>query len=346
MTRNVEVHMPTSLVTPVKTAVRLAALITLTFSCSSALLHAEDTPSPALLITGNGGLTIANPQTLQIVATIPTGGTTREVAVTPDSKLALVSNWMGNTFSLIDLKAQKELDHQKFGFPAGPNSLAYADGKFFFTAETADSIGRYDPATKSVDAMIGLGQLTSHVLLYDPAIKTVIVTSRNSNSVTFVDTVNIEYRGNSRPNWRVTPVQAGITFNEAEDLSPDGKELWTAEFRGGKVAILDVATKTVKTTFEVPDLHSDRLKFTPDGKRVLLSDLETGELRVIDADTHKEVQKLKIGKGLEGVSITPDGSTAYLCSPSDGDVSIVDLKTLTVTGHISVKGALSAVWIP
>jgi len=194
--------------------------------------------------------------------------------------------------------------------------------------------------------MIGLGQLTSHVLLYDAANKTFIVTSRNSNSVTFVDTVNIEYRGNSRPNWRVTPVQAGITFNEAMDLSPDGKELWTAEFRGSKVAVLDVATKTVKTTFEVPDLHSDRLKFTPDGKRVLLSDLENGELRVIDAATHKEVQKLKIGKGLEGVNITPDGSTAFICSPSDGDVSIFDLKTMTVTGHISVKGALSAVWIP
>jgi len=331
---------------PSKSAVRLAALITLASTCFIPALRAEDTPSPALLITGSAGLSIANPQTLQIVATIPTGVGPHEIAISPDSKLAMVSTFQGNTISLIDLKAQKELDRYKFTFPARPNSLAFVDGKFYFTAEDAASMGRYDPATKSVDAMIGLGQLTSHVLLYDAANKTFIVTSRNSNSVTFVDTVNIEYRGNSRPNWRVTPVQAGITFNEAMDLSPDGKELWTAEFRGSKVAVLDVATKTVKTTFEVPDLHSDRLKFTPDGKRVLLSDLENGELRVIDAATHKEVQKLKIGKGLEGVNITPDGSTAFICSPSDGDVSIFDLKTMTVTGHISVKGALSAVWIP
>ena len=329
-----------------KPAVRIPAAAFLGSCLLFTASHAEDTPSPALLISGNGGLTIANPKDGHIVATIPTGGTTREIAFTPDSKLALVSNWMGNTFSLIDLKEQKELDRYKFGFPAGPNSLAYADGKFFFTAELADSIGRYDPATKAVDAMIGLGQLTSHVLVYDPAIKTVIVTSRNSNSVTFVDTVNIEYRGNSRPNWRVTPVPSGITFNEAEDLSPDGTELWTAEFRGSHVAVLDVATKKVKDTFEVPDLHSDRLKFTPDGKRVLLSDLENGQLRVIDVATHKEIQKLQIGKGLEGVNITPDGSTAYICSPSDGDVSILDLKTMTVTGHIAVKGALSAIWIP
>jgi YVTN family beta-propeller protein len=335
-----------SLVTVFKRGARLAAPAVLVTCFLATGLYAEDTPSPTLLISGNGGLTIANPKTLQVVATVPTGGTTREIAFTPDGKLALVTNWMGNTFSLIDLKEQKELDRYKFGFPAGPNSVAYADGKFFFTAEQADSIGRYDPATKTVDAMIGVGQITSHVLVYDPAIKTVIVASRNSNSITFVDTVNIEYRGNSRPNWRVTPVPAGITFNEAEDLSPDGKELWTAEFRGSHIAVLDVATKTVKTTFEVPDLHSDRLKFTPDGKLVLLSDLENGQLRVIDTATHKEIQKLQIGKGLEGVSITPDGSTAYICSPSDGDVSVLDLKTMTVTGHIAVKGALYAVLVP
>jgi YVTN family beta-propeller protein len=327
-------------------AVRLTASLLLASCFIAAALHAEDTPSPALLITGSGGLVIANPKDQHIVATIPTSAAAHELAVSSDGKLAMVSTFQGNTMSLIDLKEQKEIDRYKFGFPARPNSLAYVDGKFYFTAEDADSMGRYDPATKAVDAMIGLGQLTSHVLLYNPADKTFIVTSRNSNSVTFVDIVNIEYRGNSRPNWRVTPVPAGITFNEAMDLSPDGKELWTSEFRGPKVAILDVATRKVKTTFEVPDLHSDRLKFTPDGKRVLLSDLENGELRVLDASTHQEIQKLKLGKGLEGVNITPDGSTAYVCSPSDNDVSIVDLKTMTVTGHISVKGALSAVWIP
>jgi DNA-binding beta-propeller fold protein YncE len=339
----------TSLVPAFKLANRAATPVIFASCFFTAGLHAQvttPTPSPALLVTGSAGLSIVDPKNQQIVATIPTGASPHEIAVSPDGKLAMVSTFQGNTLSLIDLTEQKELDRYKFTFPTRVNGLAYADGKFVFTAEDADAIGRYDPAKKTVDAMVGLGQLTSHVLLYDAAIKTIIVTSRNSNSVTFVDTIPIEYRGNSRPNWRVTPVPAGITFNEAMDLSPDGKELWTAEFRGSHVAVLDIATKAVKTTFEVPDLHSDRLKFTPDGKRILLSDLENGQLRVIDVATHKEIQKLQIGKGLEGVGITPDGSTAYICSPSDNDVSIVDLKSLTVTGHISIKGALGVEWVP
>jgi YVTN family beta-propeller protein len=328
-----------------ESASRITTAVLLASSFLSVALYAQDTPSPALLITGTGGLFIANLKDQHIVTAIPTGPAAREVAVSADRKLAMVTT-LGNTMSLIDLNERKELNRYQFNFPARPNSLVFVDGKFYFTAEAADSMGRYDPATRSVDAIIGLGQLMSHVLLYNPADKTFIVTSRNSNSVTFVDTVDIEYRGNSRQNWRVTPVPAGITFNEAMDLSPDGKELWTAEFRGSKVAILDVATRKVKETFNIPNMHSDRLKFTPDGKRVLFSDIESGELRVLDAATHRETQTLKLGKSLEGVNITPDGSTAYVCAPSDNDVSIVDLKTMTVTGHISVQGAISAVWIP
>jgi hypothetical protein len=41
-------------------------------------------------------------------------------------------------------------------------------------------IGRYDPATNSLDAVIGIGQTTLHALLYNPNDKSIIVTSRGS----------------------------------------------------------------------------------------------------------------------------------------------------------------------
>src|ERR1700761_7534861 len=127
-----------SLIKVLKPAARIAAPVIVASCLLGAPLHAQGgapapspaqsagpTPSPALLVTGGGGLNIVDPKTLQIVATIPSAGA-REIAITPDSKLAMVSNWMGNTLALIDLKEQKELDHYKFPFPAGPNSLAYA----------------------------------------------------------------------------------------------------------------------------------------------------------------------------------------------------------------------------
>jgi DNA-binding beta-propeller fold protein YncE len=153
------------------------------------------------------------------------------------------------------------------------------------------------------------------------------------------------YNGNKRPIWKVTTIP-GTDVNEAMDISPDGKELWTSQFRGGKVAIVDLAARKVIEKFEVANLESDRLKFTRAGKRVLLSDITTGNVIVFDAATRKEIQRVKIGDGLEGINITPDGSTAYMASPRDNAVHIVDLKTMTITGHISVKSPLSAVYVP
>jgi YVTN family beta-propeller protein len=40
---------------------------------------------------------------------------------------------------------------------------------------------------------------------------------------------------------------------------------------------------------------ASRLKFTPDGKRVLVSDLGNGDLIVVDAATRKEVKRISLG---------------------------------------------------
>ena len=86
------------------------------------------------------------------------------------------------------------------------------------------------------------------------------------------------------------------------------------------------------------DLHtkrSNRLKFTPDGKRVLVSDLESGDVVAIDAVQRKEIKRIKMGRGPEGILMTPDGSRAFVAVAGDNSVAILDLTTLEVTGHIS-----------
>lgn len=81
------------------------------------------------------------------------------------------------------------------------------------------------------------------------------------------------------------------------------------------------------------------MKFTPDGKRVLISALGARSadtsLVVLDATTHKEVKQLNLGGGSAGILIAPDGSRAYVAVSMTDKVAVVDLKTLEVTGEIS-----------
>ena len=79
--------------------------------------------------------------------------------------------------------------------------------------------------------------------------------------------------------WTQTVIPVG-KGPEGIDLSPDGREVWSAHSRDGGVSIIDVASKKVVQTIALGTKRSNRIKLTPDGKFALVSDLDAGELVV------------------------------------------------------------------
>jgi YVTN family beta-propeller protein len=121
---------------------------------------------------------------------------------------------------------------------------------------------------------------------------------------------------------------------EGLDQSPDGRELWTAHSRDGGISIIDVATSKVSHTFDARTKRSNRLKFTNDGKHVLVSDLGAGELVIIDAASRKEVTRIALGPAPTGILIAPTGDEAYVAVSGADHIAVVDLKTLKVSRKI------------
>jgi YVTN family beta-propeller protein len=83
---------------------------------------------------------------------------------------------------------------------------------------------------------------------------------------------------------------------------------------------------------------ANRLKFTLDGKTVLISLLSGPDLVVLDAGSRREIKRVKIGRGAAGIQMNPDGSRAYVACTPDDYVAVIDLKTLEVVGHIDAGG--------
>jgi YVTN family beta-propeller protein len=296
------------------------------------------TPSPALLVLNKSEamLAIVDPLSGKVVGTVPTGDGPHELEASADGKLAFASNYgaqsPGQTLSVIDLTTQKELHRVDLGPLRRPHGLHVSGGKLFFTAEANRLIGRYDPATNQVDWLMGTGQTGTHMVLVSPDESKIFTSNIGAG------TVSIFERGATPQAWTHTVVQVG-KGPEALDLSPDGKTLWSGHSQDGGVSIIDVATKQVTQTLSLGTKRSNRLKFTPDGKLVLVSDLDAGDLLVIDVATKKEIKRLPLGKGLTGILIVPDGSRAYVAASGDNQIAVVDLKTMTVSGHISTGGS-------
>lgn len=294
----------------------------------------SQTPSPALLVLNKeeNSLAIVNPSSGKVAGRVPTGEGPHEIAVSADGKFAFVGNYgkqtPGSTISVIDVAAQKELRRVDLGTLRRPHGITVADGKVYFTAELNKLIARYDPASNQIDWLLGTGQNSTHMVMVSKDMNQIYTANIGSDSITVMDRV----AGPQAWNETVIPVGKGP---EAIDLTPDGKQLWTAHSRDGGVSIIDLAAKKVVQTFNVGTKRSNRLKFTPDGKLVLISDLEGGELVVLDAAARKEIKRIKMGRTPEGVLIVPDGSRAYVGVAGDNNVAVIDLKTLEVTGHIA-----------
>jgi YVTN family beta-propeller protein len=147
------------------------------------------------------------------------------------------------------------------------------------------------------------------------------------------NTMSILERGANPLAWSAVVVPVG-RGPEGFDVSPDGRELWAAHSQDGGVSVIDLATKKVTATFDAQTKRSNRLKFTRDGRQVLITDLDSGDLVVIDARSHQTTRRVPLGKSPEGILIGPDGATAYVAVTGDNRIAVVDLKTLAVTRHI------------
>ncbi len=335
---------------------RWAVLIGSLFA--AAALYAESTPKKALLALSKGDHTLAivDPSSGKVVAKAPVGEDPHEVIASSDGKVAYVSNYGGgryNTLAVIDLVQQKAQPSINLGPLRGPHGLIFVGGETWFTAEAAKAIGRYDPRTRKVDWILGTGQNRTHMIYVSDDMKRIVTTNVASGTVSMIEKTSRPAGGfgpggpppgmppgrGGPPmgppggDWDETVIPVG-RGSEGFDVSPDGKEIWTANAGDGTVSVIDFASKKVVQTLEANVRSANRLKFTPDGKLVFISMLGGSDLVILDAKTRAEQKRVKIGHGAAGILMQPDGTRAYVACTPDNYVAVIDLKSLEVVGHI------------
>ena len=121
---------------------------------------------------------------------------------------------------------------------------------------------------------------------------------------------------------------------EGFDLSPDGSQAWAADAQDGAISIVDVASRKVVQRLEANLRSANRLKFTPNGKWVLVSSLGGPDLVVFDPTTRAEAKRIPVGRGAAGILVQPDSARAYVACTPDDYVAVVDLSSMSVVGKI------------
>lgn len=323
------------------------AVSCLCLALGPALSGAQATPRRALLALSktNHTLAILDPATLKIVAKAPVGPAPHEVVASEDGKTAYVSifgDQVYHTISVVDLVGQKALPAIDTGALISTHGLAFVGGKLWFTAQGSKAIARYNPGDGTIDWIMGTGQDRTHMIYVTADQKQIYTMNSGSATVSDLHEVLLPPPAGApgaqpRMDWAQALIAVG-KGNEGFDVSPDGRELWTANAQDGTLSVIDLASKKVAATLDAGIVGANRLKFTPDGKLVFISNLRGPYLTIYDASTRKEVKRLDIGHGAAGILMDPVANRAFVACSPDNYIAIVDLQSLTVTGKLDVGG--------
>lgn len=324
-------------------AAAAAMILSLGEAGAPATLRAAGPPRDILVVLNKSDNTasVIDVATKQTLATISVGFGPHEAEVLPGGRVVAVSNYgtadkPGESVSVIDLETMAEVGTVFLAPGSRPHGLkAISGNRLLVTAEGAKELVIAEPLRRRVVSRISLGREGSHMVVANADATRAFVSNIGSGSVTVVDLLTEKVAGE-------IPTGEGA---EGLDLRPGSGELWVANRGANTISIVD--TKTLAVVATLPAKESPiRVKFTPDGRRALVSCSKSGNVAVFDASRRKEIRRVSLdhdhsfsersGKSPTpvGILIAPDGRRAWVASTNADVVSVLDLERLQVVDRI------------
>jgi YVTN family beta-propeller protein len=232
---------------------------------------------------------LATGKTLRKVAT---GKNPNEVAVSPNGKRAVIAN-MGfgqqqpdNTYTILELPSGKIEKTVSLGQHGAPHGVLWLDNKRVLgTSHATDSVIEVDIDAGSVSRAIPTEQKGTHLVVTSPDQSKAWAVNAVSGSVTVID-------------LKVGKVLTQIPCEaraEGISISPDGKWIACGNVGANSVSLIDAGTNTVVRT--VKDVAAPiRTLFTADGKSVMVSAAQGGEVVVFNASGGTIEKRIKLGE--------------------------------------------------
>lgn len=319
-----------------------------------------DLPARAgMLVVANqqgASATVLDAATLKTIVTIPVGVGPHEVAISPDGRWAVVTDYgdrtvQGNTLSVIDLAAAtpalaRTITLGEYRRPHGAAFVANGS-KLLVTSETSQRLLIVDFASGTVDTALATNARGTHMV-------TTRRDGRRAWTANVGDSSVTEFDVDAR---RTVRTYHGAAQNEGIAATPGGVDLWIGSNTDKTVTVLDAAKDSVLevlTGFGHPyrigisRMSGIAVINDPVSNRIWLYDIVSRH-RLAELDLSK-VDGLVVAKtnggaagesgaGPEGVTFDPIANYAYVTLNGTNQVVAVDLAARKVVAHGGVGAA-------
>ncbi|MBU4183523.1 MAG: beta-propeller fold lactonase family protein [Gammaproteobacteria bacterium] len=279
------------------------ALVSAVLLAGSLSVHAADRKI-FVANEGAGTVSVINAETFKLTRHIAVGAGAHNVQVSPDGKLAWVTN-NGTPKS-----AAAGMAH------AGMSTAEHG------AMSQAGEVWSIDTETDEVVARVVVGKHPAHVVVSADGLWA-YVTNGGDNTLSVVDTKSLKV---------VDTIPTG-EFPHGIRLSPDGKQAYVANLKGGTVSVID--TESRKEISQIPvGKGPAQVGFTSDSRLAFVSLSQEASVAVIDPVSRKVIRKVRVGNVPIQLYATPDNRFLFVANQgsrkSPGNtVSEIDLSTFS-----------------
>lgn len=319
--------------------------IGLPFGYLSLLLALPLAASTVRIIQTNSAgddVSIIDPATNKVVGVIHGIEVNHGAAAAPDGSRYYVSDEGESTLDVVDAKTLKVT--KKIPLSGHPNNISISkNGKRVYVsiAVAPGAVDVIDTVSQEKVKSIAVKGAV-HNTYVTPDGKYVVSGSIPGKTVTVIDAQTEE------PVWSLT-MDKGIR-PMAFAANPDGSTKWIfvqlSGFNG--FAVLDFATHKEINRIKLPDLAAGKQPFlvggneshgmavTSDQKTLVVNSRLNSAIYAYSLPELKLVGSAEVGQSPDWVTLTPDGTRAYVANAASNSVSVVDLKAMKEIVRIPV----------
>jgi YVTN family beta-propeller protein len=280
------------------------------------------------------GVIVIDTAAATVVATIPVGGSGRQIVLSPDGTRAYVATQDG--FAVIDT-ATNMLQTMTRGLPFGdyPSDIALTpDGAFAYVSVEPSRVIVIDTASQQVSAIVPTGQSERVVISADGTRAYVLVWGVDEDrGVLVIDTATHEIINR-------VPVSG---FDIAVDRN--GARIYVAT--GAGLLVADTPSGAVITRLR-PARPTD-LVVTPDGTWAYVISTGLDQVLAVDLVARRVRAAVPVPSSPQDIALSPDGTLAYVtgrAADSSGSVSVLATGSDSIIASVAVESPAAVAFAP
>lgn len=117
-------------------------------------------------------------------------------------------------------------------------------------------------------------------------------------------------------------------------LSPDGRSLYTADFRHERIIVVDLVRGMAADKIMAEGAAA--VVLSPDGKTLYVANGQNLSLDILDLETKKRGKQIPLGNGVIDAAISQDGSLVLTSNQHSYSVTVVDTGAQELAANIGV----------